>query len=82
RNSDYYKKYLEMNARKPYQLNNMTGEEVRKKKKDSQVGKFKHPAPAKQPKPAKKKTSKPTPSKKICKQKRSDHLVDEEDEQG
>ncbi|GJT63839.1 integrase, catalytic region, zinc finger, CCHC-type containing protein [Tanacetum coccineum] len=81
RNSDYYKKYLEMAARKPRQPTTMTGEEVGKKKKAPQAGKSKQPAPAKQPKPAEKKTSKPTPSKKIHKGKRSDHLVDEKDEE-
>ncbi|GKF79475.1 hypothetical protein Tco_0235043, partial [Tanacetum coccineum] len=58
----------------------MTGEEVGKKKAP-QAGKSKQPAPAKQPKPAEKKTFKPTPSKKIHKGKRSDHLVDEKDEE-
>ncbi|GKA10388.1 hypothetical protein Tco_0689821, partial [Tanacetum coccineum] len=81
RNLDYYKKYLEMAARKPRQLTTITGEEVVKKKEALKAGKSKQHAPAKQPKPVKKKTSKPTHSKKICKGKRSDHLVDEEDEE-
>nr|GEV43153.1 reverse transcriptase domain-containing protein [Tanacetum cinerariifolium] len=38
-------------------------------------------APAKQPKHAKKKTTKPSPSKKIRKGKRSDHIVDEKDDE-
>nr|GEY65335.1 hypothetical protein [Tanacetum cinerariifolium] len=80
-NSNYYKKYLEMAAHKPRQLTTMTGEEVEKKKKAPKAGKSKQPAAAKQPKPAKKKISKPTPSKKILKGKRSDHLVDEKDEE-
>ncbi|GJW90256.1 hypothetical protein Tco_0167809 [Tanacetum coccineum] len=42
----------------------------------------KQPAPAEQLKPAKKKISNPTPSKKIRKGKRFDHLVNEEDEEG
>ncbi|GJT79351.1 hypothetical protein Tco_1053693 [Tanacetum coccineum] len=57
-------------------------EEVGKKKKASKAGKSKQHAPAKQHKPIKKKTTKPTPSKKIRKGKRFDHLVDEEDEEG
>ncbi|GJV92029.1 hypothetical protein Tco_1539842 [Tanacetum coccineum] len=76
----YYEKYLEMAARKPCQPTTMTGK-VKKKKKAPKAGKSTQPAPEKQPKPAKKKTSKPTPSKKIRKGKRSDHLVDEEDEE-
>ncbi|GJX57558.1 hypothetical protein Tco_0287455 [Tanacetum coccineum] len=79
---NYYKKYLEMAARKPRQPTTMTGEEVEKKKKALKAGKSKQPSPAKQPKPMKKKTSKPTPSKKNHKGKRSNHLVDEEDEEG
>ncbi|GJV05158.1 hypothetical protein Tco_1338727 [Tanacetum coccineum] len=54
---------------------------VDEKKKALEAGKSKQPAPAKQPKPVKKKTSKPTPSSKIRKGKRSDHLVDEKDEE-
>ncbi|GJU57498.1 hypothetical protein Tco_1235264 [Tanacetum coccineum] len=54
RNSEYYKKYLEMVARKPRQPTTMTGEEVEKKKKTPKADKFTQPAPAKQPKPAKK----------------------------
>nr|GEU81012.1 zinc finger, CCHC-type, retrotransposon Gag domain protein [Tanacetum cinerariifolium] len=72
RSSNYYKKYLEMVSRK---LTNMTGDEI-EKKKSLKAGK------SKQPKPAKKKTSKPTHSKKIRKGKRSDHFIDEEDEEG
>ncbi|GJY70660.1 hypothetical protein Tco_0474363 [Tanacetum coccineum] len=70
-------------------------EEGGKKKKASSAGKSKQPAhakqpaPAKQSKPVKEKTYKPTPSKKIRKGKgmkvrkgkRSDHLVNEEDEE-
>ncbi|GKB86273.1 hypothetical protein Tco_0958545 [Tanacetum coccineum] len=56
-------------------------EEDGKKKKAPPVGKSKNLAPAKQPKPVKKKPSKPTPSRKIHKGKRSDHLVDEADEE-
>ncbi|GJR43112.1 hypothetical protein Tco_1311215 [Tanacetum coccineum] len=81
RSSEYYEKYLEMATRKPRQPTTMTSEEVGKKKKASKAGMSKQPAPAKQPKPAKKKTSKPTPLKKIRKGKKSDHLVDEEDEE-
>nr|GEV92862.1 hypothetical protein [Tanacetum cinerariifolium] len=84
-NSNYYKKYLEMAARKPRQPRKpttMIGEEVRKKKKALKAGMSKLLAPTKQPKPVKMKTSKPTPSKKIHKGKRSNHLVDEEDEEG
>ncbi|GKC74226.1 hypothetical protein Tco_1120109, partial [Tanacetum coccineum] len=66
-------------CRKPCQPTTMTGEEV-EKKKALKAGKPTKPAPAKQPNHAKKKTSKPTPSKKIRKEKRSDHLVDEKDE--
>ncbi|GJS84261.1 hypothetical protein Tco_0750802 [Tanacetum coccineum] len=82
RNSDYYKKYMEMATCKPRQPTTMTGEEVETKKKAPKDGKSTQPAPAKQPKPAKKKTSKPTPSKKIRKRKRYNHLVNEEDEKG
>ncbi|GJV94830.1 hypothetical protein Tco_1546407 [Tanacetum coccineum] len=82
RNSNYYKKYLEMAARKPRQPTTMIGEEVEKKKQAPKAGKSKQPTPAEQLKPVKKKISKPTPSKKIHKGKRSDHLVDEEDEEG
>ncbi|GKD96789.1 hypothetical protein Tco_1380686 [Tanacetum coccineum] len=59
----------------------MINEEGRKKKKAPEAGKSKQPAPAKQPKPMKKKNSKPTPSRKIHKGKRSDHIVDKEDEE-
>ncbi|GJV95989.1 hypothetical protein Tco_1547566 [Tanacetum coccineum] len=52
-----------------------------KKKKASEAGKTKQPTPAKQPKPSKKTTSKPTPSKKVRKGKRSDNLVDKVDEE-
>ncbi|GJR58396.1 hypothetical protein Tco_1500558 [Tanacetum coccineum] len=88
-NSKYYKKYLEMAARKPRQPTTTTGEEGEKKKKAPEANKSKQPSPAKQTKPVKEKTSKPTPSKKIHKgrvmkvrkEKRSGHLVDEEDEE-
>ncbi|GKD28366.1 hypothetical protein Tco_1239144 [Tanacetum coccineum] len=80
-NSEYYKKYLEMATRKPCQPTTMTSEEVEKKKKALKAGKSTQPVPAKQPKPAKKKTSKPTPSNKIRKGKRSNHLVEEADEE-
>ncbi|GJS23407.1 hypothetical protein Tco_0452039 [Tanacetum coccineum] len=80
-NSKYYKKYLEMAARKPCQPTTKTGEEVKKKKNAMKADKFTPPALAKQLKPVKKKTSKPTPSKKIHKGKRSNHLVDEADEE-
>nr|GEX65040.1 hypothetical protein [Tanacetum cinerariifolium] len=46
----------------------------------SDMANLKH-APAKQPKHAKKKTTKPSPSKKIRKGKRSDHIVDEKDDE-
>ncbi|GJW82477.1 hypothetical protein Tco_0146452 [Tanacetum coccineum] len=73
----------------------MTDEEGGKKKKAPPAGKSKKPAPAKQSalakqtKHIKEKTSKPSPSKKIRKGKvmkvrkgkRSDHLVDKEDEE-
>ncbi|GJR50692.1 hypothetical protein Tco_1401213 [Tanacetum coccineum] len=94
-NSEYYQNYLDMAARKPHQATTVTDEEGGKKKKAPPTGKSKKPAPAKQPAPArqtnpvKEKTSKPSPSKKIHKGKvmkvhkgkRSDHLVDEEDEE-
>nr|GEU82057.1 hypothetical protein [Tanacetum cinerariifolium] len=79
-NSDYYKKYLEMANHKPCQPTTMTSEEVKKKKEAPKAGKSKQPAPTKQPKHAKKKTSKHNCSKKINKGKRFDRLVDEEDE--
>ncbi|GKA26270.1 hypothetical protein Tco_0712379 [Tanacetum coccineum] len=78
---EYYKKCLEMTARKPHQPTTMTNEEGGKKKKAPEAGKSKQLAPTKQPKTVEKKTSKPTPSKKIHKGKRSDHLVDEKDEE-
>nr|GEU94138.1 hypothetical protein [Tanacetum cinerariifolium] len=73
RNSEYYHNYLEMAYRKLCQATIVTDEEGGKKKKT----------------PPAEKTSKPSPSKKIhkgkvmkvCKGKRSDHLVDEEDEE-
>ncbi|GJS08064.1 retrovirus-related pol polyprotein from transposon TNT 1-94 [Tanacetum coccineum] len=72
-NSEYYQKYLDMAAHKPRQATIVTDEEGGKKKKV----------------PLAKKISKPSPSKKIRKGKvmkvhkgkRSDHLVDEEDEE-
>nr|GEW45622.1 hypothetical protein [Tanacetum cinerariifolium] len=79
--TEYYKKYLEMVARKPRQPTTMTGEEVKKKKKAPKAGMTKQHAPAKQLKPAKKKTTNPSPSKKIHKGKRSDHLVDEKNDE-
>ncbi|GJY20338.1 hypothetical protein Tco_0392904 [Tanacetum coccineum] len=78
---EYYQKYLDMAARKPRQATTVTDEEGGKEKKAPLAGKSKKPAPAKQPKPVRKKPSKPTPSRKIRKQKRSDHLVDEADEE-
>ncbi|GJU93696.1 hypothetical protein Tco_1318452 [Tanacetum coccineum] len=81
RNSEYYQKYMDMATRKPRQATTVTDEEGGKKKKAPPAGKSKKHAPAKQPKPVRKKPSKPTPSRKIRKQKRSDHLVDEADEE-
>ncbi|GJZ50475.1 hypothetical protein Tco_0604665 [Tanacetum coccineum] len=86
---EYYKNYLEIPTRKPRQPTTKTGEEGGKKKKASEADKSKQPSPAKLTKHVKEKTSKPTPSKKIRKgrmlkvrkEKRSDHLVDEEDEE-
>ncbi|GKA79988.1 hypothetical protein Tco_0786584 [Tanacetum coccineum] len=80
-NPEYYKKYMEMAVRKPHQLTNMTGEEVETKKKASKAGKSIQSALAKQPKPAKKTTSKPTPLNKIYKRKRSNHLVNKADKE-
>nr|GEY35526.1 integrase, catalytic region, zinc finger, CCHC-type, peptidase aspartic, catalytic [Tanacetum cinerariifolium] len=80
-NSKYYPKYLEMAARKPRQPNTVTGEEGGKKKKASEAGKSKQPAPAIQPNHVKKKISKPTPSMKVHKGKRTGHLVDEKDKE-
>ncbi|GJR96973.1 hypothetical protein Tco_0269147 [Tanacetum coccineum] len=82
-NSPYYQQYLEMVARKP------TTKKGGQKKTTSKTDKPKKPALAEQKKPEKEKTSKPSPSKKIrkgkvikvCKGKRTDHLVDEEDEE-
>nr|GFB97344.1 hypothetical protein [Tanacetum cinerariifolium] len=76
----YYKKYLDMEARTHRQPTTMMGEEV-EKKKAPKADKSAQPAHTKQTKPTKKKTSKPTPSKKIHKGKRSNHLVDEADEE-
>ncbi|GJW43180.1 hypothetical protein Tco_0071979 [Tanacetum coccineum] len=95
RNSEYYQKYLDMAVRKPRQVTNVTDEEGGKKKKAPPASKSKKPTSVKQPalakqtKPVKEKTSKLSPSKKIrkgkvmkvCNGKRSDHLVDEEDEE-
>nr|GEV20852.1 integrase, catalytic region, zinc finger, CCHC-type, peptidase aspartic, catalytic [Tanacetum cinerariifolium] len=81
RNLEYYKKYLEMSTHKPRQPTTVTYEEGGKKKKAPKASKSKQLAPAKLPKPLKKITFKPTPSKKIHKGKRSDHLIDEADEQ-
>ncbi|GKC19856.1 hypothetical protein Tco_1022006 [Tanacetum coccineum] len=94
-NSEYYQKYLYMAACKPRQATTVTDEEGGKKKKAPPTGKSKKPARAKQPalakqtKPVKEKTFKPSPSKKIHKGKvmkvhkgkRSDHLVNEKDEE-
>ncbi|GJT20449.1 retrovirus-related pol polyprotein from transposon TNT 1-94 [Tanacetum coccineum] len=52
----------------------LISEEVEKKKKAIKASKSTHPAPAKQPKPMKNKTSKPTPSKKIHKGKSLESL--------
>ncbi|GJT51112.1 hypothetical protein Tco_0977269 [Tanacetum coccineum] len=78
-----------MAARKPRQPTAVTDEESMKKKKAPPTDKSKKPAPAKQTKPVKEKSSKPTPSTKsskgivlkVQKGKRSDRLVDEEDEE-
>ncbi|GKA09844.1 hypothetical protein Tco_0689277 [Tanacetum coccineum] len=89
RNSEYYKRYLEMAARKPRQPTTMIDEEGGKKKKATLAGKSKQRALTKQSKPAKEKTSKPSPSKKtrkgkvmkVRKGKRTNYLVDEDDEE-
>ncbi|GJT61140.1 copia protein [Tanacetum coccineum] len=60
-NSSYYQQYLEMAARKP------TAKEGGKKKTTSKADKPKEPAPAKQTKHVKEKSTKPTPSKKANK---------------
>nr|GEY46639.1 hypothetical protein [Tanacetum cinerariifolium] len=78
-----YEKYLERVARKP------TSKEGGKKKTASKADKPIQPAPGKQSNPMKKKPSNPTSSKKIHKGKvmkvrkgkRSNHLVDEENEE-
>ncbi|GKB56670.1 hypothetical protein Tco_0912856 [Tanacetum coccineum] len=78
-NSEHYQQYLKMAARKP------TTKEGRKKKTASKADKPKNPTPAKQTKHVKEKTTKPTTSKKtskgkvmkVCKVKRTNHLVDE-----
>nr|GEW82217.1 hypothetical protein [Tanacetum cinerariifolium] len=67
-NLKFYKKYLEMAARKPRQPTTVIDEEGGKKKKAIEAGKSKQPASAKHPKPVKKKTSKSTPSRKIHKE--------------
>ncbi|GJR71419.1 hypothetical protein Tco_0083784 [Tanacetum coccineum] len=64
--SEYYKKYLEMADCKPSQPTTMIDEEGGKKKA-SEASKSKQHAPAKQSKPPKKTTSKPTHSKNIRK---------------
>ncbi|GJW42593.1 hypothetical protein Tco_0071392 [Tanacetum coccineum] len=85
-NSSCYQQYLEMVARKP------TTKEGGQKKTSSKADKptpVKNPAPAKQTKPVKEKSTKPAPSTKaskgkvlkVQKGKRSDRLVDEEDEE-
>ncbi|GJZ77510.1 hypothetical protein Tco_0642182 [Tanacetum coccineum] len=89
RNAKYYHKYLEMAACKPCQPTAVTDEESVKKKKVPPTDKSKKHAPAKQTKHVKEKSTKPTPSKKASKGivlkvqngKRSDHLVDKEDEE-
>ncbi|GKG06707.1 hypothetical protein Tco_0329676, partial [Tanacetum coccineum] len=58
-----------------------TDEEGGKKKKAPEASNSKQPAPAKQPKHVKKKTSKPIPSRKIRKGKRFDYLVDKKDKE-
>nr|GEU49293.1 hypothetical protein [Tanacetum cinerariifolium] len=81
--------YLKMAARKPRQPNAITNDESVKKKTVSPADKTKKPAPAKQMKLVKEKSTKPTPSKKsskgkvmkVRKGKRSDHLVDEADKE-
>ncbi|GJS96829.1 hypothetical protein Tco_0803797 [Tanacetum coccineum] len=85
-NSSNYQQYLEMVARKP------TAKEGGQKKMDSKADKptpVKKPAPAKQTKHVKEKSTKLAPSTKaskvkvlkVRKGKRSDRLVDEEDEE-
>ncbi|GJY26141.1 retrovirus-related pol polyprotein from transposon TNT 1-94 [Tanacetum coccineum] len=88
-NSSYYQQYLEMVARKP------TTKEGGQKKTASEPDKPKKPTPAKKPAPTKKmkhvkeKSTKIAPSTKaikgkvlkVRKGKRSDRLVDEEDEE-
>ncbi|GJU10315.1 retrovirus-related pol polyprotein from transposon TNT 1-94 [Tanacetum coccineum] len=95
RNSEYYKKKKNASKsseiqsitgkrrmpRKPRKPTTKTGEEVEKKKNAPKVDESTQPALAKQLKPVKKKTSKPSPSKKIHKGKRSDHPIDEADEE-
>ncbi|GKB43463.1 hypothetical protein Tco_0888405 [Tanacetum coccineum] len=89
RNGKYYQKYLDMTARKPRQPTAVTHEESVKKNTISLAYKSKKSGSAKQSKPVKEKPSKPTPSKKIrkgkvmkvLKGKRTDHLVNEEDEE-
>nr|GEU72980.1 retrovirus-related Pol polyprotein from transposon TNT 1-94 [Tanacetum cinerariifolium] len=89
RNAEYCQKYLEMAARKPRQPTAVTDEESVKKKKVPPIDKLKKPAPAKQIKHVKVKSTKPTPSMKaskgkvlkVQKGKRSDRLIDEEDEE-
>ncbi|GJV20118.1 hypothetical protein Tco_1369138 [Tanacetum coccineum] len=89
RNAKYYPKYLEMATCKPRQPTAVTDEESVKKKKVPPTDKSKKPAPAKQTKLMKEKSTKPTPSTKaskgkvlkVQKGKRPDRLVDQEDEE-
>nr|GEW87923.1 integrase, catalytic region, zinc finger, CCHC-type, peptidase aspartic, catalytic [Tanacetum cinerariifolium] len=82
-------KYLEMAAHKPRQPTAITDEESVKNKTVSPADKSKKPTSAKQTKPMKEKSTKPTPSKKaskgkvtkVRKGKRSNHPVDEADEE-
>ncbi|GJU84131.1 hypothetical protein Tco_1291677 [Tanacetum coccineum] len=67
RNAEYYQNYLEMAARKPRQLTAVTDEESVKKKTVPPADKSKKPAPAKQTKHVKEKSTMPTPSKKASK---------------
>ncbi|GJW64432.1 retrovirus-related pol polyprotein from transposon TNT 1-94 [Tanacetum coccineum] len=88
-NSSYYQQYLEIVARKPTAKEGgqkKTAFEAEKPKKPTPV---KKPEPAKQTKPVKEKSTKPAPSMKtrkgkvmkVRKEKRSNRLVNEEDEE-
>ncbi|GKG04585.1 hypothetical protein Tco_0314972, partial [Tanacetum coccineum] len=63
RNAEYYPKYLKMAACKPRQPTAVIDEESVKKKKVPPTDKSKKPAPAKQTKLVKEKSTKPTPSR-------------------